>query len=166
MQEHHVIICCPALLRRRLGLLHFRTMRHVADIAISASNYVIPVSDTVDLDVTVTTEDVDVNSQILQYTVTDQLDILGTDAINSLQLMIRNNPVKVRMDKIYTHYPEPLTSPGIMSTDQQKVPRPMKAWAWMPNSLLDNHDTQHADHSNNLLSIPFSDNEEKKELCI
>ena len=29
----------------------------------------------------------------------------------------------------------------------------------MPNSLLDNHDTQHADNNNNLLSIPFSDNE-------
>ena len=115
---------------------------------------------------TVTTEDGDVNSQILQFTVTDQLDILGTDAINPLQLTIRNSPVKVHMDKIYTHYPEPLTSPGIMSTDQQGVPRPVEAWAWMPNSLLDNHDTQHADHNNNLLSIPFSDNEEKKELRI
>ena len=29
----------------------------------------------------------------------------------------------------------------------------------MPNSLLDNHDTQHADNNNNLLSIRFSDNE-------
>ena len=29
----------------------------------------------------------------------------------------------------------------------------------MPNSLLDSHDTQHADNNNNLLSIPFSDNE-------
>ena len=29
----------------------------------------------------------------------------------------------------------------------------------MPNSLLDNHDTQHADNNNNLLSIPFIDNE-------
>ena len=29
----------------------------------------------------------------------------------------------------------------------------------MPNSLLGNHDTQHVDNNNNLLSIPFSDNE-------
>ena len=107
---------------------------------------------------TVTTEDVDVNSQILQFTVTDQLDILGTDSINSLQLTITNNPLKVHMDNIYSHYPEPPTSPGVMSTDLQGVPRPVDVWVWMPNSLLDNHDTQHADNNNNLLSIPFSDN--------
>ena len=29
----------------------------------------------------------------------------------------------------------------------------------MRNSLLDNHDTQHADNNNSLLSIPFSDSE-------
>ena len=46
-----------------------------------------------------------------------------------------------------------------MSTDLQGVPRPVDVWVWMPNSLLDNHDTQHADNNNNLLSIPFSDNE-------
>ena len=55
---------------------------------ISASNDVIPTSGSVDLDVTVTTEDGDANSQILPFTVTDQLDILGTNAINSLQLTI------------------------------------------------------------------------------
>ena len=54
------------------------------------------------LDVSVTTEDGDANSQILSFTVTDQLDILGTNAINSLQLMIRNNPVKVHVDNIRT----------------------------------------------------------------
>ena len=69
---------------------------------ISASNDVIPTSGSVDLDVTVTTEDGDANSQILPFTVTDQLDILGTNAINSLQLMIRNNPVKVHVDNIRT----------------------------------------------------------------
>ena len=94
---------------------------------ISASIDVIPISGSVDLDVTVTTEDGVVNSQIMQCTVTDQLDILGTDAINSLQLMIRNNPVKLHMDNIYTHYSEPPTSPGIMSTDPQGVPRPVDA---------------------------------------
>ena len=67
---------------------------------ISASNDVIPTSGSVDLDVTVTTEDGDANSQILPFTVTDQLDILGTNAINSLQLTIRNNPVKVHVDNI------------------------------------------------------------------
>ena len=51
---------------------------------------------------TVTTEDGDANSQILPFTVTDQLDILGTNAINSLQLTIRNNPVKVHVDNIRT----------------------------------------------------------------
>ena len=120
---------------------------------ISASNDVILISGSVDLDVNVTTEDGDVNSQILQFTVTDQLDILGTDAINSLQLTIRNNPVKVHMDNIYTHYQEPLTTPGIMSTDPQGVLRPVEAFAWMPNSLLDNHDTQHADNNNNLYTF-------------
>ena len=70
---------------------------------ISESNDVIFVSGSVDLNVTFTTEDGDVNSQILQFTVTDQLDILGTDAINSLQLTIRNNPVKVHMDNIYIY---------------------------------------------------------------
>ena len=70
-------------------------------LLISASNDVILISDSVDLDVTFTTEDGDVNSQILQFTATDQLDILGTDAINSLQLTIRNSPVKVHMDNIY-----------------------------------------------------------------
>ena len=69
---------------------------------ISASNDVIPTSGSVDLDVTVTTEDRDANSQILPFTVTDQLDILGTNAINSLQLTIRNNPVKVHVDNIRT----------------------------------------------------------------
>ena len=69
---------------------------------ISASNDVIPTSGSVDLDVTVTTEDGDANSQILPFTVTDQLDILGTNAINSLQLTIRNNPVKVHVDNIRT----------------------------------------------------------------
>ena len=108
---------------------------------ISASNDVIPISGSVDLDVTVTTEDRDVNSQILQLTVTDQLGILGTDAINSLQLTFRNNPVKVHMDNIYAQYPEPPTSPGIMSTAPQGVPQPVEAWAWMPNSFLDSHDT-------------------------
>ena len=93
---------------------------------ISASNDVIPISSSVDLDVTVTTEDGDVNSQILQCTVTDQLDILSTDGINALQLTIRNNTVKVHMDNIYTHYPEPPTSPAIMSTDPQGVPRPVE----------------------------------------
>ena len=70
---------------------------------ISASNDVIPTSGSVDLDVTVTTEDGDANSQILPFTVTDQLDILGTNAINSLQLTIRNNPVKVHVDNIRTN---------------------------------------------------------------
>ena len=51
---------------------------------------------------TVTTEDGNANSQILPFTVTDQLDILGTNAINSLQLTIRNNPVKVHVDNIRT----------------------------------------------------------------
>ena len=46
-----------------------------------------------------------------------------------------------------------------MSTDQQGVPRPVETCAWMCNSLLDNHDTQHADNNNSLLSIPFSDSE-------
>ena len=69
---------------------------------ISASNDVIPTSGSVDLGVTVTTEDGDANSQILPFTVTDQLDILGTNAINSLQLTIRNNPVKVHVDNIRT----------------------------------------------------------------
>ena len=64
---------------------------------ISASNDVIPTSDSVDIDVTLTTEDEDANSQILPFTVTDQLDILGTNAINSLQLTIRNDPVKVNV---------------------------------------------------------------------
>ena len=93
---------------------------------ISASNDVIPISGSVDLDVTVTTEDGDVNSQIPQFTVTDQLEILGTDTINPLHLTIRNKPVKVHMDNIYTHYPEPPTSPGIVSTDPQGVPRPVE----------------------------------------
>ena len=69
---------------------------------ISASNDVIPTSGSVDLDVTVTTEDGDANSQILPFTATDQLDILGTNAINSLQLTMRNNPVKVHVDNIRT----------------------------------------------------------------
>ena len=69
---------------------------------ISALNDVIPTSGSVDLDVTVTTEDGDANSQILLFTVTDQLDILGTNAINSLQLTIVNNPVKVHVDNIRT----------------------------------------------------------------
>ena len=69
-------------------------------LLISASNDVIPTSGSVDLDVTVTTEDGDANSQILPFTVTDQLDILGTNAINSLQLTIRNNPVTVHVDNI------------------------------------------------------------------
>ena len=68
----------------------------------AASNDVIHTSGSVDLDVTVTTEDGDANYQILPFTVTDQLDILGTNAINSLQLTIRNNPVKVHVDNIRT----------------------------------------------------------------
>ena len=56
---------------------------------------VIPTSGPVNLDVSVTTEDGDANSQILPFTVTDQLDILGTNAMNSLLLTIRNNPVMV-----------------------------------------------------------------------
>ena len=69
---------------------------------IPTSNDVIPTSGSVDLDVTVTTEDGNVNSQILPFIVTDQLYILGTNAINSLQLTIRNNPVKVHVDNIRT----------------------------------------------------------------
>ena len=65
----------------------------------------------------------------------------------------------MHMDNIYTHYPEPPTSPEVMFTDLPGVPGPVEAWAWVPNSLLDSHDTQHADNNNNLLSIPFSDNE-------
>ena len=65
-------------------------------------NDVIPTSGSVDLDVTVTTEDGDANSQILPFTVTDQLDILGTNAINSPQLSITNKTVKVHVDNICT----------------------------------------------------------------
>ena len=52
---------------------------------ISASNDVIPTTGTTDLKVTVTTEDGHTHSQVLPFTVTDKLDILGTNAINSLQ---------------------------------------------------------------------------------
>ena len=83
---------------------------------------VIPTSGSVDLDVTVTTEDGDANSQILPFTVTDQLDILGTNAINSLQLMISKGARGQ-----HTHYPEPPTSPGVMFTDLQGVPGPVEA---------------------------------------
>ena len=69
---------------------------------ISASNDVIPTTGTTDLKVTVTTEDVHTHSQVLPFTVTDELDILGTNAINSLQLTILNNPVKVHVDNILT----------------------------------------------------------------
>ena len=69
---------------------------------ISASNDVIPTTGTTDLKVTVTTEDGHTHSQVLQFTVTDELDILGTNAINSLQLTILNNPVKVQVDNILT----------------------------------------------------------------
>ena len=75
---------------------------------ISASNDVIPTSGSVDLDVTVTTRNGDANSQILPFTVTDQLDILGTRGQ-------------------HTHYPEPPTSLGVMSTDLQGVPGPVEA---------------------------------------
>ena len=57
---------------------------------------------TTDLKVTVTTEDGHTHSQVLPFTVTDELDILGTNAINSLQLTILNNPVKVHVDNILT----------------------------------------------------------------
>ena len=67
---------------------------------ISASNDVIPTSGSVDLEFH--TIPFLSNSQILPFTVTDQLDILGTNAINSLQLTIRNNPVKVHVDNIRT----------------------------------------------------------------
>ena len=69
---------------------------------ISASNDVIPTTGTTDLKVTVTTEDGHTHSQVLPFTVTDELDILGTNAINSLQLTILNNPVKVHVDNILT----------------------------------------------------------------
>ena len=69
---------------------------------ISASNDVIPTTGTTDLKVTVTTEDGHTLSQVLPFTVTDELDILGTNAINSLQLTILNNPVKVHVDNILT----------------------------------------------------------------
>ena len=69
---------------------------------ISASNDIIPTTGTTDLKVTVTTEDGHTHSQVLPFTVTDQLDILGTNAINSLQLTILNNPVKVHVDNILT----------------------------------------------------------------
>ena len=70
---------------------------------ISASNDVIPTIGTTDLKVTyVTTEDGHTHSQVHAFTVTDELDILGTNAINSLQLTILNNPVKVHVDTILT----------------------------------------------------------------
>ena len=69
---------------------------------ISASNEVIPTTGTTDLKVTVTTEDGQIHSQVLPFTVTDELDILGTNAINSLQLTIPNNTVKVHVDNILT----------------------------------------------------------------
>ena len=52
--------------------------------------------------ITVTTEDGEANSQILTFTVTYQLDILRTNTINSFQLTIKNNPVKVHVDNIRT----------------------------------------------------------------
>ena len=69
---------------------------------ISASNDVIPTTGTTDLKVTVTTEDGHTHSQVLPFTVTEELDILGTNAINLLQLTILNNPVKVHVDNILT----------------------------------------------------------------
>ena len=69
---------------------------------ISASNDVTPTTGTTDLKVTVTKEDRHTHSQVLPFTVTDELDILGTNAINSLQLTILNNPVKVHVDNILT----------------------------------------------------------------
>ena len=69
---------------------------------ISASNDVIPTTGTTDLTVTVKTEDGHTLSQLLPITVTDEHDILGTNAINSLQLTILNNPVKVHVDNILT----------------------------------------------------------------
>ena len=69
---------------------------------ISASNDVIPTTGTTDLKVTVTTEDGHTHSQVLPFTITDELDILGTNAINSLQLTILNNPVKVHVGNILT----------------------------------------------------------------
>ena len=81
-------------------------------LLISAMNDVIPTSGSVDIDVTVTTEDRDqylgfmsdrdVSSQVLPFTVTLNVDIFDKNAINSLQLTIRNNPVKVHMDNIRT----------------------------------------------------------------
>ena len=68
----------------------------------SASNGVIPTTGTTDLKVTVTTEDGHTHSNVLSFTVTDELDILGTNALNSLQLTILNNPVKVQVDNILT----------------------------------------------------------------
>ena len=71
---------------------------------ISASNDVIPNTGTTDLKVTVELEDGHIHSQVLPFTVTDELDTLGTNAINSLQLTILNNPVKVlvQVDNILT----------------------------------------------------------------
>ena len=69
---------------------------------ISVSNDVIPITGTTDLKVTFTTEDGHIHSQVLPFTVTDELDILGTNAINSVQLTILNNPVKVQVDDILT----------------------------------------------------------------
>ena len=69
---------------------------------VSASIDVILTTGTTDLKITVTTEDGHINSLVLPFTVTDELDILGTNAINSLQLMILNNPVKVHVDNILT----------------------------------------------------------------
>ena len=78
-------------------------MRQATDL-ISASNDVIPTTETTDLKVTVTTEDghMCTHSQVLPFTVSDELDILVTNAINSLQLTILNNPVKVQVDNILT----------------------------------------------------------------
>ena len=57
---------------------------------ISASNDVISTTGTSDLKVTVTIKNGHTHSQVLPFTVTDKLDILATNAINSLQLTILN----------------------------------------------------------------------------
>ena len=90
---------------------------------ISASNDVIPSSGSVDLDVTVTTEDGDANSQILPFTVTDQLDIQRHQLPPADD---QEQPSEGARGQ-HTHYPEPPTSPGVMSTDLQGVPGPVEA---------------------------------------
>ena len=94
---------------------------------ISASNDVMPTSGSVDLDVTVTTEDGDANSQILPFTVTDQMH--GHPWYQRHQLPPADNQEQPSEGACgqHTHYPEPPTSPGVMSTDLQGVPGPVEA---------------------------------------